>query len=198
MQDPVDTQILRHTRRILPYLKQTNHTPNDVTTYSFICGLLSVLLLYNGAVAAFCVLFFLSYIFDCMDGQMARKYDMVTKDGDAYDHATDWVVYILLFYVMYNRYKRVSGRFVVLAVLAVALVGTCVYTGCQQAYTKQNGAHATREFQDIFIPLAVPNGIHVARYTGFGCLVVIVILCVVFLEYMKANESDDKDAEKDD
>lgn len=197
LQDPVDTTILRYTQRVLPYLKNTNHTPNDVTTYSFICGLLSVLLLYNGCITAFCILFALSYVFDCMDGQMARKYDMVTKDGDAYDHATDWIVYILLLLVMYNRYKNTTGRFWVLTVLIVALVGTCVYTGCQQVYTKQNGVHATRELQDIFIPLAVPNGIHVARYTGFGCLMLIVLGCVLFLEYMKGRDGDEGATTKD-
>lgn len=197
LQDPVDTTILRFTQRALPYLKETNHTPNDVTTYSFMCGLLSVLFLYNGAVTAFAVLFALSYIFDCMDGQMARKYDMVTKDGDAYDHASDWIVYILLFYVMYDRYKEVRGNIIVLAVLVMALIGTCVYTGCQQKYTKDNNSHATSEFQDIFIPLAVPNGIHIARYLGFGCLAVIVICSVIFLEYMKGHPSDASKDEKD-
>lgn len=196
LQDPVDTAILGYTEHILPYLKKTNHTPNDVTTYSFICGLLSVLLLYNGCIPAFCVLFVMSYVFDCMDGQMARKYDMVTKDGDVYDHATDWIVYILIVFVMYNRYKKVTGRFLVLGVLILALVGTCIYTGCQQAYTKQNGLHATREFQDIFIPLAVPNGIHVARYTGFGCLMLIVVVSVLFLEYAKNRDDNNSTNDK--
>jgi phosphatidylglycerophosphate synthase len=59
----------------------SGHTPNDITTYSFLCGLLSLGLLWHGHVWGFVVLYVLSYVFDCMDGQLARAYNMVTRFG---------------------------------------------------------------------------------------------------------------------
>ena len=78
----------------------TGHVPNTVTTYSFLCSLLSSFLLLKGHITGFIVFRWMGYFFDCADGQLARnrmvptavpfdhKYNMVSVTGDYYDHFT--------------------------------------------------------------------------------------------------------------
>ena len=49
------------------------------------------------------ILWFLSYYFDCADGKMARKFKMISKFGDIYDHTSDIIKHLLLFYVLYKK-----------------------------------------------------------------------------------------------
>lgn len=78
----------------LPTFREWNHTPNMLTTYSFATGVLAVGALMANHVAVFALLFLVSYVFDCMDGQMARRYHMTSRFGDLYDHVTDIVVVV--------------------------------------------------------------------------------------------------------
>ena len=45
--NPIDNLIIDVGDKILPYLKSIGHTPNVLTTYSFILGLVSVYFLYK-------------------------------------------------------------------------------------------------------------------------------------------------------
>ena len=84
------------------YSKKYGFTPNILTTISLIfCGISALLLINrNYLLAAF--MYLISYYFDCMDGHFARKYNMVTKFGDYYDHFADITKVILILYVLYN------------------------------------------------------------------------------------------------
>ena len=45
---PLDVIIFDAVHRICPFLRNTKHTPNVITTYSFVCGLLSLYALWTG------------------------------------------------------------------------------------------------------------------------------------------------------
>lgn len=95
-ENPLDVALYGVTGSLLPLFYDTGHTANDITTYSFVCGLLAVCALWQDHLAWFAGLFALSYAFDCMDGQLARAYNMTSEFGDVYDHVTDILVYVLL------------------------------------------------------------------------------------------------------
>ena len=95
----VDSIISLISEKTLPKFKKINFTPNGITTLSLIFGLLSVFLFYKKHYYSAALSYFISYIFDCTDGMYARKYNMVTKFGDYYDHIKDVIVYILLIVV---------------------------------------------------------------------------------------------------
>ena len=92
--NPLDRIICAQTARALPAMHAWGQTPNMITTYSFVTGLLAVVALAMNHLALFATLYFVSYLFDCMDGQLARKYNMCSEWGDRYDHRTDVVVFL--------------------------------------------------------------------------------------------------------
>ena len=53
------------------------------------CGFSSAYFIYTHQFLLSAALFIFAYIFDCLDGYVARTYNMVTKFGDYYDHVTD-------------------------------------------------------------------------------------------------------------
>ena len=68
-----------------------------------------------------------------MDGQMARTYQMVSPFGDAYDHATDIIVNVMLFILIWTKYKDVIPIWCI-GLIAMATVLMAMSTGCQQLY----------------------------------------------------------------
>ena len=152
----VDALLLALTSAAQPALRRAGATPNRLTTASFACGLLGVVALWHDRLALFAVAHALNYVFDCLDGQFARRYGMgrggarprkkkgggdgraggrpparVTAWGDVYDHATDVAVYALLCVVALVRFGAVL-RPADVAVLAVAMVLNAASLGCQQ------------------------------------------------------------------
>jgi len=85
---------------IVDILVKTKITPNQITLFSFILGLIaccffaftSYPIIIIGA-----VLVYLSYIFDIADGTLARKKGLSSKTGEWYDKTADHILYTLLF-----------------------------------------------------------------------------------------------------
>ena len=103
----IDLLLLHVSNIINPYFFATNHTPNIITTYSFLFGLLSCYFLYKGKISLFVISFIVSYFFDICDGNYARRYDMVTSFGDLYDHISDIIVFIILTSIIITKYNHV-------------------------------------------------------------------------------------------
>lgn len=75
-------------------------TPNAVTTMSKTFGAAAIiaLLLEQNGVAA--LLYIASYILDCVDGKLARRYKQCSLFGMLYDFDTDIIQHVLLYAVM--------------------------------------------------------------------------------------------------
>ena len=143
--DPVDVLIHLATDPLLPVLRACGHTPNVLTTYSFLCGLAACWALYHRCLRLYAVLFGLAYVFDCMDGRLARAYGLSSRYGDLYDHITDVLVLLLLVAVVLRRKRRPIGPSLCLGVAgflamlwpAPRALGAghrpmLAHTGCQQ------------------------------------------------------------------
>lgn len=86
----IDQFIVRNIAfNILPTLKSLNISPNMVTTISLITSCLSIWYIFNEKYIYGSFLFLLRYIFDCIDGPLARYTKTVSKFGDIYDHTVD-------------------------------------------------------------------------------------------------------------
>ena len=81
-----------------PLSKYSFFTPNVFTTMSLVISLVGIYLIYNEIYKIGAILVFIGYFFDCLDGNFARAYNMVTHFGDLYDHISDLVKYILLIF----------------------------------------------------------------------------------------------------
>jgi phosphatidylserine synthase len=135
LDDPIDNILYRFCDGLSPSFKATGHTPNLITTYSLLTGILSCYFLYTGRIELFVALYILSYFFDCFDGYFARRYKMTSKFGDIYDHAKDTVVAILLLVVVFLRYRVTFPNLFIMAILFILFT---VHMGCQQKYYKQH------------------------------------------------------------
>lgn len=173
LENPLDNLLLALAEALCPAFKALGHTPNMITTYSLITGLASVWALYHGHIAWFAGLFGTSYFFDCLDGHYARKYDMVTKFGDMYDHIKDVAWHSLVFLVVFIRYgSRITRWDVAVMVAAVAL--TLVHLGCQE--THYTGEDSVLTLLTAGCP--APGAIAWTRWVGCGTMHLLVVVMV--------------------
>lgn len=182
MEGPVDLICLKIVEAIAPVLHSTGHTPNIVTTYSLLAGLASIYFLYAHNIAAFVGLNLVSFILDCTDGYMARRYKMVSKFGDLYDHASDIFVNGLLAYAVYSLYgwTRIAPLFFVGLFL---LAGLLFYFGCTQSYHNKGDAE---ELLDLCRILNFhPETYKWARYFSCGTFKLFTIAAIAYLELSK-------------
>ena len=121
------------THPVIDWAYKKNLTPNYFTTLSFLSQVWSLyyLLTFNPYMYAF--LYILGYYFDCLDGPMARKYNMVTKFGDYYDHVTDIVCFILANLIYIVNYRLFSYTYIMYLYCFMGL-GLIKYIGLQESY----------------------------------------------------------------
>jgi len=178
---PIDILFLTLTEWITPVLHATGHTPNIITTYSLLCGLAAAVALWNGWLGAFVALFLVAYLFDCVDGYMARRYDQMSVFGDYYDHISDIVKMLAIAGVFLCRYSFVALIPVLLA-MAVLGIGSLSYLGCSQRLKKGGDGETLDVFQAM---CNHDDRIHWVKYFSTGTFIVGLALAGTYLELTK-------------
>lgn len=123
--DPIERTMYAFASYTSDFFERTGHTPNMLTTYSVMFKVMAVLTLWYNKLLAFCVLYFVSYIFDCMDGFMARKYKMYSIIGDMYDHISDNVTYLAIILIVIYKLRSRKKQ------LAILLIATTILGALQ-------------------------------------------------------------------
>ena len=179
-ENPIDIFLTNISCSLNPFFYRTGHTPNIITTYSFICGLLAVFFLYRGNVALFSILFFISYFFDCCDGSLAREHHMESSFGDLYDHITDVVVFSLIIIVVIIRYHSVID-ILSCVIFVVFLFFTLMHLGCQQS----NCANCSGTETLDSLKSLCGDKCHISwtRSCGNGTFIVVIILLITYLNF---------------
>jgi phosphatidylglycerophosphate synthase len=181
--NPIDNFLLDIGDYVLPFFKNTGHTPNMLTTYSLIFGLISVYFLYKDNLFNFAICFIVSYIFDCWDGYMARIYSMTSKFGDLYDHISDLTVGFLLAYVAYSKYKHKLNIYLIIVIIVMTYL-VHKHIGCYQKVYKENNNKKENETIDFTTQLCPnKNDITWVRYFGLGTYNVIFLVGLMY--YLK-------------
>ncbi len=86
--------------KIVQLLLHTNITPNQITLFSTLLGIIGAALLLQNTHQAFIIagiFFFLKDLFDTADGQLARTKNIVSRRGRFYDSIGDFVVSLCVF-----------------------------------------------------------------------------------------------------
>jgi CDP-diacylglycerol--inositol 3-phosphatidyltransferase len=190
-ENPYDAVLLSFTADLLPLAWHTGHTPNIITTYSFVCCLISRWCLWKDHIAAFFVFHHLAYFFDCMDGQMARRYNMTSRFGDLYDHCTDLIGDVLLVVIVWLKYRHVIRAGHVL--LVIFMFGMLVVSmGCQQCYHKpRREVDKEEESLDRYIGLCwTSESIRWTRFFGAGSWQLVTSFLVLHLHLLARQQTE--------
>jgi phosphatidylglycerophosphate synthase len=85
-------------------LRKIGLTPNNVTILSSLFTLSTIYFLHINKIEYACAMYFIGYLLDCVDGNMARKYNMGSKYGMALDMLSDQITtIILLAYILLTK-----------------------------------------------------------------------------------------------
>jgi phosphatidylglycerophosphate synthase len=132
--DVIDYHILNLVDYLGPPFYRMGLSPNVFTTLSLIFALASGYFLRNKAYAIAGTCWFINYFFDSIDGNFARRYDMMSQFGDWYDHVTDYIGYAL---VCYSLIVACDDLAVALTLIIILTAG--VGLACFHAKNEYNG-----------------------------------------------------------
>ena len=120
-------------------------------------------------------------MFDCMDGHYARKYKLVSKFGDYYDHIKDILVVVGLIIVLIIRYK--VPRQVWIIFVTILLIFTALMTaqlGCQEKLYPHDESPMLKQSKLLCLGNAKKN-IQYTKWFGCGTWTIMLILSVLYL-----------------
>ena len=145
--------------------------PNMVTTLNLLFGILAAyeILQGNFIIAVFCWL--MAYYFDCVDGKLARKYDMVTTFGDYYDHVSDIIKNVAVVYALIKSNKKSTSikQAAYLGIAFLLLILMCIHMGYQETIYDKKEESGILNICAILVSLD-PNPQRTIQWTKyFGC-----------------------------
>lgn len=180
MDNPIDKMMIELSDKIDPMFKYIGYTPNGLSIVSLIFAIGSLYSLYNYNVYQFAIYLILARLFDCMDDHYARKYDLVKNTDDKYDNCKNTLIAISIAYIAYCKYNVMS--FPVLLMSVMLLVVLCMISvSCNSKLTRGNLNNNT-----MLNPINPHKKtcVKYAKYLkvfGPGTLVIVVILCILYL-----------------
>jgi phosphatidylglycerophosphate synthase len=181
---PIDIHLFKLINTQLHLFYNMGFTPNAVTTLSLIFGLFSAqqILVRNYKIAAF--LFLVAYYLDCVDGKLARKYNMISKFGDVYDHVSDIVKVLAVIWalIMSNKKKTTSKQWIFLILLFLLCFMQCIHMGYQEViYNKQDETSTLNVLRKIVENDKTPEKtIQISKYFGCGTWYLCFALVIIF------------------
>ncbi|MFG1941795.1 CDP-alcohol phosphatidyltransferase family protein [Nonomuraea sp. NPDC048826] len=108
-------------------------TPNNLTVFSLVLGLASAVCLGAGELVAGALLFYLSFMIDCVDGKIARLKGTGTPFGLWLDYVGDRVRVVLCAAgLAYGQYERTGEVAYILLGAAVAVLDLFRYVNAPQ------------------------------------------------------------------
>ena len=169
---PSDKYIFIFIDTHLDILYKLGFTPNMITTLSILIGLLSGYEIFQGNYCAAAIFWLISYYFDCVDGKLARKYNMVTELGDLYDHIGDVFKYIIVIYALfYSSKKKTSNKqWLYIAIILILMVLSTIHLGYQERlYDKKEESSYLNICKQITLLDKNPHRtIQYTKYVGCG------------------------------
>lgn len=191
-ENPFDFLLCSLANKISWFFYKTKHTPNIITTYSTITGMLSLWYLYKRNINYFIIYYLLYYFFDCLDGLFARKYNMVTKFGDYYDHIKDTIITILLIGVFYYNYNSTFRQnYKILLIFLFLFILMPIHMSCQQKYydnihnINDNEKETLSIYLNNICPTDFKSFLNISRFFGTGTVVLAIIILVIYFEKQK-------------
>ena len=171
-QDIIDFQLDKLVIILNPIFKSINFTPNHITTLSLIFGLITLYLLWKKYFVLAGTSYFISYFFDCQDGNYARTYKMYSDFGSLYDHISDAVIIIGL--ILIYIFKDYNNKFK----YGLLIVGLIIGYLCWKYYLKQEEYYkAKEENKEDHIDM---YSMRYLKFFGPGSVALMITLVIMF------------------
>jgi phosphatidylglycerophosphate synthase len=180
-ENPIDNFILDYICEPLSIICYSNNiTPNTITLIGVINALVSYWFLYNYKIHYFILFFMFAYICDCLDGYLARKYNIESYFGDLFDHITDILQYILLIVILIKKYNFLKyNKLIILSICFIILM--FITQGCQEKIMNQNNnSQILSNFKKI-CSSSIEAKINILRFFGAGTTQLYSILLSYYL-----------------
>lgn len=159
-----------------PIFYKIGFTPNILTTFSLLFGLISMYYFYFDKNILAACLFIINYFFDYADGRFARKYNMATKFGDIYDHVSDWITILLLLIIMYQKNSVLLLKLTPLALILLLL--NLIDLGCSQKKRVGESKSSTIGFTTkLCVNQRISN---IAKFFNTTFTVVLIFFVIIF------------------
>lgn len=107
--------------KILPYISKTSLTPNNITVFNMLVGILAIYLSYKGKLLYTAVLFQIYELLDHLDGSLARYKNMMSSGGEKLDILSDTIFYNLIF--IFIGWNRVASHLIFLFIIVMNFYG---------------------------------------------------------------------------
>jgi phosphatidylglycerophosphate synthase len=141
---------------LIPFLHDfLKLTPNMITTIGFIMRLIAAYMILCKKYEISAFLYICGYLFDSMDGRMARKYKESSLFGEAWDSVADTISTIIVIIALVISVKgKVKPTQVILLVVFIILMNIWSYTQESYAILKKTGNYnmfnyKTDKFKDL-------------------------------------------------
>ena len=180
-ENPIDVANIWLCDKLCPVFRSLKMSANHITTLSLIFGVISLVFLWKYNWIAFAITYYISYMFDCMDGHYARKYKIVSKFGDYYDHIKDVIVVIGLILILIIRYKAPVKIWLIFTfIMVIFTVLMIAHLGCQEKLYPHDESPALNKSK-ILCPGNATKNIQYTKWFGCGTWTLIMIFSVLLL-----------------
>ena len=134
LENPVDNSIYYIIEKIEKQVYLVGLTPNMLTTIGNIFTIIFIYLFLNKKYILASFAFFMSYFFDCLDGYIARSYNMVSIFGDFYDHISDFTKLLVTSYLLISRVKMNKNSLTLSLITVIISFFTLLFFCNQEIY----------------------------------------------------------------
>jgi len=135
-ENPIDDILLDICDDMIDFCQMCKITPNFITVFRTILGIFTLYYFNFSSDWIFPITgTFIFYLFDCLDGHLARSTNQVSIIGDYLDHYSDISFYIVVICIM--MYKTYSNKIAVLLIILIFTYLAFVHLGLQQKVYKK-------------------------------------------------------------
>ena len=186
--NPIDVMFQDTSYFMGPSFLSNKFTPNMITTLSFIFGVIVIYCMEINKFKIAAVFHLLSYLFDCFDGNFARRYNMETEFGDWYDHLKDTAYSIAIIYMLYRKmpFKANTRLWIFLVILGLFSM-SMIFFGCTELYIKKNRKYIhSSTCLGVMERICLVNDerfFRIIRYFSSGTLVVFIFGVIWSISY---------------
>ena len=181
---PIDIYMFKFIDLHLHIFYNLGFTPNMVTTLSIVFGFLAAYQIMQNRLWLAAIFWIISYYFDCVDGKLARKYKMVSKFGDMYDHIGDLLKFIAVLVALFisNKEKPTVKQWLYITIMLLLGLLQIIHLVHQESiYNKKDESPYLNIVRLLFVNEEKANNhIKYTRYFGCGTFFLCFAILILF------------------